>query len=82
MHRNEATGIMQTFDLTRQHFMLLMFIMYPILLQAECERRLLVLCVKNIGDINEFLFLLSQPGVDPNIYDKVGQYCIVILILS
>ena len=64
---------MQTFDLTRQHFMLLMFIMYPILLQAECERRLLVLCVENVGDVKEFMFLLSQPGVDPNICDKVRQ---------
>ena len=47
--------------------------LFPFPFQAECERRLLVLCLKNTGNVSEFMFLLSQPGVDPNIYDKVRQ---------
>ena len=39
--------------------------------QVECERRLIQLCVDNLGDINEFSRLLSQPGVDPNIRYQV-----------
>ena len=41
--------------------------------QAECEEKLLVLFIENVGDVSKFMFLLSQPGVDPNIYDKVRQ---------
>ena len=44
--------------------------------QAEYEKRL---HVKNIGDMSEFSFLLSQPGVDPNIYDKVERKLVLIL---
>ena len=40
-------------------------------IQAECESRLLALCRHKIGDIKEFTYILSQPGVDPNIYDQV-----------
>ena len=35
--------------------------------------------MRNIGDISQFLFLLSQPGVDPNIYDKVDRKLVLIL---
>ena len=40
-------------------------------IQAECESRLLALCRDNTGDIKEFTYILSQPGVDPNIFDQV-----------
>ena len=33
----------------------------------------MLVCDKGIGDVSELSYLLSQPGVDPNIYDKVGQ---------
>ena len=41
--------------------------------QAEREEKLLALCIENVGDVSEFMLLLSQPGVDPNIYDNVGH---------
>ena len=31
----------------------------------------MVLCASNVGDIQEFTYLLSQPGVDPDICDQV-----------
>ena len=37
----------------------------------EVEQRLLELCNDNTGDIQEFRYILSQPGVDPNVYDQV-----------
>ena len=40
-------------------------------IQMELEQRLLELCIDNIGDIQEFRYILSQPGVDPNIYYQV-----------
>ena len=40
-------------------------------MQAECEERLLVLCASNTGDIEQFTQILSQPRVDPNVYDEV-----------
>ena len=40
-------------------------------IQAECESRLFALCRDNTGDIQEFIYILSQPGVDPNVYDEV-----------
>ena len=43
------------------------------LFQVKCERRLIQLCVDNVGDVSEFSHLLSQPGVDPNIRDQVGH---------
>ena len=39
--------------------------------QIELEKRLLRHCYDNTGDIQEFRYILSQPGVDPNIYDQV-----------
>ena len=39
--------------------------------QAEYEERLLLLCSSGTGDISEFQYLLSQPGLDTNIFDKV-----------
>ena len=44
---------------------------FSIIFQAKCEKRLLELADKNIGDVSEFSSLLGQPGVNPNIHDKV-----------
>ena len=49
-----------------------MYLLYAHLFcQTELEERLLTLCRDNTGDIQEFRYVLSQPGVDPNIYDQV-----------
>ena len=48
--------------------------------QAEYEERLLFLCSSGTGDISEFQYLLSQPGLDTNIYNKVR--CIVVITLE
>ena len=42
----------------------------PVLLQADYERRFLVLCEEGTADISQFSDLLCH-GVDPNIRDEV-----------
>ena len=41
-------------------------------LQAQHKDKLIALCVEGTGDISEFQYLLNQPGVEPNLYDKVN----------
>ena len=41
--------------------------------QVAKEKKLLKLCYDGTADIREFSSLLEQ-GVDPNVYDEVGNY--------
>ena len=41
--------------------------------QDNYEMRLLILCEEGSGDENEALNLLSQPEVNPNVYDEVND---------
>ena len=45
---------------------------YVLYMQNEHETRLLILCDEDTDDENEVLYLLSQPDVDPNVYDEVN----------